>query len=132
MINIVNNLCGDEYVTSFGYSRLPYPWTDASLFIRCIWTSYQKNNVRLADVALSIWYLPNEKMQGLPVLSRKVVQLNSRFWNLPPEALADYIGSYLGVPHPIWRPRRLLTLAAKLPRLLPTAMRLLSRPVPAT
>jgi hypothetical protein len=123
---------GDEYMTSFVCNRLPRPWTDASPFIRRIWTSHKNTNVRLTDVELPIWHLPNEKMQGLPVLSRRVVKPNSSFWKMPPEALADYLGSYLGVPHPVWRPRRLLTLATKLPRLLLVVKRMLQRPIPTT
>jgi hypothetical protein len=122
---------GDEYMTSFVCNRLPRPWTDASPFIRRIWTTYQNTNVRAADVHLSIWHLPNEKMQGLPILCQKVVKRDSRFWRIQPEALAEYLGSYLGVPHPIWRPRRLLILATKLPRLLLIVKRLLRRSTPA-
>ncbi|WP_229743110.1 hypothetical protein [Hymenobacter qilianensis] len=123
---------GDEYISSFVYNRLPRPWADASPYIRRIWTSYRNTNVRPSDASLSLWHLPNEKTQGLPVLSRRVVNRDSQFWKLPPEALADYLGSYLGVPHPVWRPRRLLTLATKLPRLLIIAKRFLNRSAPAS
>ncbi|MGY2133071.1 hypothetical protein ACW9KT_12640 [Hymenobacter sp. HD11105] len=118
---------GDEYMTSFVCNRLPRPWSDASPYIRRLWTNYNKTNVRQSDALLPLWHLPNEKTQGLPVLSRQVVKHDSQFWKLPPEALADYLGSYLGVPHVVWRPRRLLTLATKLPRLLVIAKRLLHR-----
>lgn len=123
---------GDEYMTSFVCNRLPRPWTDASPFIRRIWTTYQNTNVRAADARLTLWHLPNEKTQGIPVLSRLVVKPGSQFWKLPPTNLADYLGSYLGVPHPVWRPRRLLTLATKFPRLLLIAKRLFYRSAPAT
>ena len=123
---------GDEYMTSFVCNRLPRPWTNASPFIRRIWTTYQNTNVRATDARLTLWHLPNEKTQGIPVLSRLVVKPSLQFWKLPPTDLADHLGSYLGVPHPVWRPRRLLTLATKLPRLLLIAKRLLFRPAPAT
>jgi hypothetical protein len=123
---------GDEYVTSFVYNRLPTPWSDASPYIRRIWTSYRNTNVRHSDTLLPLWHLPNEKTQGLPVLSCKVVDRSSQFWKLPPEALANYLGNYLGIPHPIWRIQRLLTLATKLPRLLVIAKRLLHRSSPAS
>ncbi|MBC6607474.1 hypothetical protein H8B13_11655 [Hymenobacter sp. BT188] len=123
---------GDEYMTSFVCNRLSRPWADASPFIRRIWTTYQNTNVRPSDAQLTLWHLPNEKTQGIPVICRRVVKRDSQFWKLPPAALADYLGSYLGVPHPVWRPRRLLTLATKLPRLLLIAKRLLHRPATAT
>jgi len=109
---------GDECMTSFVCNHMPRLWTDASPFIRHVWTSYQNKNVRFTDVQLPLWHLPNEKIQGLPVLSRRVVDQNSHYWKLPLEALAGYLGSYLRVLHPVWRLRRLLTLATKLPRLL--------------
>lgn len=113
---------GDEYLTSFVCNRLP--WTDASPYIRRLWTSYRNINVRPADVRLPLWHLPNEKTQGLPVLCRRVLNPDSAFWRLAPTALAGYLGRYLGVPRAVWQPRRLLTLATKLPRLLVLARRL--------
>ncbi|QDA58879.1 hypothetical protein [Hymenobacter jejuensis] len=119
---------GDEYLTSFVCNRLPRPWTDTSPFIRRIWTSYRNTNVRRSDVQLTIWHLPNEKMQGLPVLCRQMLRRDSAFWRLAPTNLAGYLGRYLGVPNPVWSPQRLLTLANKLPRLVVIAKRMLTRP----
>lgn len=116
---------GDEYLTSFVYNSLAQPGLDASPFIRRIWTSYRKTDVRPTDMELGIWHLPNEKNQGLPLLCRRVLDRNSLFWRTPPADLAPYLGRFLGVPQPLWQPQRLLILARKLPRLLVLARRLL-------
>lgn len=121
---------GDEYLTSFVYNRLLQPGTDASPYIRRIWTSYRNTNVRATDLALPIWHLPNEKNQGLPLLCRRVLNPSSTFWRTDPANLARYLGRFLGVPQPLWQPQRLLVLATKLPRLLVLARRLLTRPQP--
>ncbi|AII50657.1 hypothetical protein [Hymenobacter sp. APR13] len=117
---------GDEYLTSFVYNRLVRPGTDASPFIRRIWTSYRKTDVRATDIQLPIWHLPNEKNQGLPILCRRVLDLHSAFWHTAPTELAAYLGRFLGVPRPLWHPQRLLILARKLPRVLVVLRRLLS------
>ncbi|MBC6699253.1 hypothetical protein [Hymenobacter sp. BT190] len=119
---------GDEYLTSFVYNRLERPGVDASPFIRRIWTSYRKTNVRPTDLQLPIWHLPNEKNQGLPILCQRVLNPHSAFWSTPTTDLATYLGRFLGIPQPLWHPQRLLIMARKLPRLLVLLRRQLSPP----
>jgi hypothetical protein len=117
----------DEYVTTLAYNRLPGGWTDASPFIRRIWTAFRYSDVRPTDLQLPIWHLPGEKLQGLAALSRQVLQPRSRFWLVPLPELGRYLGRYLGVPHNPWQPQRLLALAHRLPTALQLTRRLLTQ-----
>ncbi|MCC3159258.1 hypothetical protein LJ737_18595 [Hymenobacter sp. 15J16-1T3B] len=114
---------GDEYMTILAYNCLDRPWTDAHSFIRRIWTAYRYSDVRPTDLQLPIWHLPSEKLQGLPVLSRQVLNPRSRFWQVPLPELGRYMGRYLGVPRSLVHPQRLLSLSTK----LSTAWRLTKR-----
>lgn len=105
---------GDEYLTILAYNCLPRPWMDARAFIRRIWTAYRYSDVRPSDLHLPIWHLPSEKLQGLPVLSRLVLNPRSRFWQVPLPELGRYLGRYLGVPRSLVHPQRLLSLSTKL------------------
>lgn len=114
---------GDEYVTIMAYNSLPRPKLDAQPFIRRMWTAYRYSDVRDSDLALPIWHMPSEKLQGIPVLTRLVLNPRSSFWRVPQAELGHYLGRYLGVPHSLLNPQRLLSLASK----LPTAWRLAKR-----
>ena len=117
----------DEYVTNLVYNRSGRPWVDAAPFIRRLWTSYRYRNVLPTDAQLPIWHLPSEKLQGLPVLCRRALRVDSWFWRVPLADFGGYLGKYLGVTASTWAPQRLLALSTKLPRVLVVAKRLLAR-----
>lgn len=105
---------GDEYVMNLVYNRRPWPWLDASPYLRRIWTSHRYTNVLPTDAALPLWHLPSEKLQGLPVLCRQALNPASDFWRVPLAGFGTYLGRYLGLT--AWAPQRLLALSTKLPR----------------
>ncbi|GAB3287282.1 hypothetical protein [Hymenobacter tenuis] len=116
----------DEYITIPAYNSLPRPKLNAQPFIRRMWTAYRYSDVRDSDLDLPIWHMPSEKLQGIPVLDKLVVTPGSSFWRVPQPELAHYLGRYLGVPHSLLNPQRLLSLASKLPTAWRLAKRLLT------
>lgn len=116
----------DEYITILAYNSLLSPKLDAHPFIRRMWTSYRYSDVRDSDLDLPIWHMPSEKLQGIPVLDKLVRNPRSSFWRVPQAELGHYLGRYLGVPHSLLNPQRLLSLASKLPTAWRLAKRLLT------
>lgn len=89
---------GMEFLTSYVYNSMPLKYFNAKDFISRIWTSLKFSNATPEDRRLTVWHMPSEKTQGFPLLYDKIVNKNSKFWNVPVEEFSTYLGGYLGVP----------------------------------
>lgn len=92
-----NIFSGMEYWSSMVYNQLPMPWIDAKIYTRRIWTAFSLNEVRKEDLNLTIWHLPAEKDKGIPLLYRKALNPNSKFWTLSNQDFIKYTSQYLGI-----------------------------------
>jgi len=89
---------GMEFLTSFVLNKSEIGWNDANGFIKRIWTLKKINNVSPSDTNLTIWHLIGEKMLGIPLLGKEVLNRDSEFWKIPLDRFNIYLGEYLGVP----------------------------------
>lgn len=91
---------GMEFFTSYVYNKLPLntDWINTKKFIRRIWTDVTSSFAVPSDIHLTIWHMPNEKKQGVPLLVKKILKQNSDFWTIPLSEFPHYLGKYLGVP----------------------------------
>jgi hypothetical protein len=95
-------LDSDEHVASLVYNKLIHTsdlkWVDANGILKRIWTGLDSSGAKKADLDLTIWHLPKEKTQGLPLLINKVFNKNSSFWKVGLDTFNVYLGKYLGIP----------------------------------
>lgn len=89
---------GDEFLSSYVYNDMALEYINADLFLKRIWNSLKYSNASESDLQLTIWHIPSEKTQGIPLIFKKVMNKNSAFWQVPLNRFTFYLGGYLGVP----------------------------------
>jgi hypothetical protein len=91
-------LDADEHISSLVYNKMSLKLINAKGYVKRIWTDVRSSRATMADFHTTIWHLPREKSQGLPVLFNKVIDKQSSFWTTPLDTFNVYLGKYLGVP----------------------------------
>lgn len=89
----------EEYLTSFVLNKFWHDqWEDAADYFKRIWITKEHSNVETRDLQKTVWHMPAEKQQGIPLLFAEVISSASRFHTVPLEEFAAYLGEYVGIP----------------------------------
>ena len=99
---------GDEFIASYVYNHMPLPYVDAKNIIGRIWNALKYSNASEQHLELTIWHVPSEKTQGIPLLFNKVMDKQSAFWTTPLSEFNIYLGKYLGIPKQLAQVRYLM------------------------
>lgn len=89
---------GNENLGSMVFNMNLVPWKDASESIKRIWTGYAFENLDPEDLEIPIWHVPSEKLFGIPLLFKKVLNPSSDFWKTPLDKFNIYLGGFLRIP----------------------------------
>lgn len=107
-------LDSDEQIASLVYNKLQVDWINAEGYLRRIWTGLNSSSAKESDLNLTIWHLPKEKTQGIPLLVKQALNKKSKFWTIGLSAFNVYLGKYLGIPKRTSRVEKYLFLSHKL------------------
>jgi hypothetical protein len=89
---------GNENLGSMVFNMNLVSWKNAGASIKRIWTGYAFKNVEPGDLEIPIWHVPSEKLFGIPILFKKVLNPTSDFWRTPLEKFNTYLGGFLSIP----------------------------------
>jgi hypothetical protein len=90
----------EAHLLSIVYDLMNIAPGTADAHIKRMWTTFHFHNVTAEDMESGrcIWHLPAEKKSGFARLFPEVVRPDSEFWQLPPEAVLNYLAKTMGVP----------------------------------
>jgi hypothetical protein len=91
------HLSDEAHFFSFLMWRMGIVQANANDLVRRIWTTWNANNTTPADLSLSVWHVPAEKIYGLLTLFRLLSDKSSAIHHLDEAAFRVWLAKELGV-----------------------------------